>query len=76
LPDKDKISLGESIFRTLTSGLEGSQKALGVRMLNDINVEYYLFKGLGGPRVLEILSTSEKKEERLLNDLMAFHIYH
>ena len=67
LQDKDKVSLGEMVVRTVTQ-----MEALSLRFFNRINVAYYLNRTA---RSIEI-SQSQKAQDVLSKDLMSFHVYH
>lgn len=67
LSDKDKVSLGEAIFRKITS-----MEDVRLRWFNGINLGYYLTENI---REVESLR-NKKLLKSIASDLTSFHIYH
>ena len=73
LSDKDKISLGEMVFRSIAN-----EKELKLKSFNGINVAYYhyIIKMKENAKVIEIIPPRGKYETILKEDLTSFHLLH
>jgi hypothetical protein len=73
LSDKDKVSLGEMVFRSIAN-----EKELNLKSFNGINIAYYhhVIKMKETSKVIEIIPPIRKYESILKEDLTSFHLLH
>jgi hypothetical protein len=73
LSDKDKVSLGEMVFRSIAN-----EKELNLKSFNGINIAYYhhVIKTKENSKVIDIIPPIRKHESILREDLTSFHLLH